>query len=307
MAPRQTSLLIEAPPLQVIPQLAKAIGLNEAIVLQQIHYWLLRSENERDGRKWVYKSTPEWAEEFPFWSEATIKRTVASLKAKGLILITKKSATSWERVNWYTVDYEGLARIGSNCTDASAQSDPKHGVNTTRSIGSKSTDRSGQPDPVTLTTETTSENTTEKRASRRPGEDYVPSESIKAWAKERGFMPYLDLHVEQFRDCCTTQQRKPYTERGLEAAFRKCIREDWGDVRKKAQLAAKFGGPSGAVLPAVPSAGAVEKRCCWPKRSAPDRCEATTELTWVGGGICFCEQHLAKYASSEKTPARVSA
>lgn len=33
-------LLINEPPLQVLPTLAKTIGLNEAIVLQQVHYWL---------------------------------------------------------------------------------------------------------------------------------------------------------------------------------------------------------------------------------------------------------------------------
>ena len=36
------SLLISEPPLQVLPSLAVKIGLNEAIVLQQIHYWLLK-------------------------------------------------------------------------------------------------------------------------------------------------------------------------------------------------------------------------------------------------------------------------
>lgn len=242
MSGRQRSLLIEAPPLQVIPQLAKAIGLNEAIVLQQIHYWLLRSDNDRDGRKWVYKSTPEWSEEFPFWSEATIKRTVAILKAKGLILITKKSATSWERVNWYTVDYEALSRIGSICTDAPAQDDTMHRVKTTRSIGSKSDDRSGQPDPITLTTETTSETTTKKPAAVRPGMDYTPTASVLAWVKRNGFEPFLQLHVEQFRDTCETQQRKPYQVSGLDAAFRKCVREDWGRVRLQAQMAARHGG-----------------------------------------------------------------
>ncbi|WLF74824.1 hypothetical protein Q3V38_08385 [Limosilactobacillus fermentum] len=47
------SLLIEEPPLQVLPSLAKSIGLNEAIVLQQIHYWIRKSNNLKDGHKWI--------------------------------------------------------------------------------------------------------------------------------------------------------------------------------------------------------------------------------------------------------------
>ena len=33
-------LLINEPPLIVLPSLAKEIGLNEAIIVQQIQYWL---------------------------------------------------------------------------------------------------------------------------------------------------------------------------------------------------------------------------------------------------------------------------
>lgn len=245
MTGRQRSLLIEEPPLQIIPGLAKEIGLNEAIILQQIHYWLQRSENDRDGRKWVYKSTQEWAHEFPFWSEATIKRAISNLRAKALIIVTKRSATSWERVNWYTVDYESLSRIGSKCTDASAQPDSVHHGKVPRSNGSKRSDRSDQSAPHALTTETTSETTTKTHA--RPGENYDPPAEVVAWAKARGFELFLPLHVEQFRDTCTTQQRKPYTLSGLDAAFRKCVREDWGGVRRQAQMAARFGQPSGVV------------------------------------------------------------
>ncbi len=261
MTARQRSLLIEEPPLQIIPGLAKEIGLNEAIILQQIHYWLGRSENEREGRRWVYKTTQEWAEEFPFWSEATIKRAICNLRRLSLIIVTKRSATSWERVNWYTVDYESLSNIGSKCSDASDQSDPMHVVKTTESIGSKSADRSGQSDLVTLTTETTSENTTRKGATR-PGVDYTPSPSVLAWVQKNGFEPYLQLHIEQFRDTCETQQRKPYQASGLDAAFRKSVREDWGDVRRKRQMEERHGSvPAAAWRPCAycgkPSNGSV--------------------------------------------------
>jgi len=35
-----SSLLINESPLQVLPSLAVLVGLNEAIVLQQTHYWI---------------------------------------------------------------------------------------------------------------------------------------------------------------------------------------------------------------------------------------------------------------------------
>ncbi len=150
----QRSLLIDESPLQVIPTLARAIGLNEAIMLQQIHYWSRISEHERDERRWVPMSAPDLAQKFSFWSEATIKRTVARLREIGLLFVTKKSHTSWERANWYAVNYQALNRlnlsIGSKSDGASDQSDPVHHRNLTLSTGAKRSDQSGQIDPITI-------------------------------------------------------------------------------------------------------------------------------------------------------------
>ena len=69
------NLLIKESPLQVLPSLVMQVGLNEAILLQQLHFRSLISTNVRDGHKWVYKTYDEWKnEEFPFWSVDTIKR-----------------------------------------------------------------------------------------------------------------------------------------------------------------------------------------------------------------------------------------
>jgi len=42
-----------------------------------------------DDKKWVYKSIKEWEQEFPFWSNSTIKRTISSLKKCKILLIKK--------------------------------------------------------------------------------------------------------------------------------------------------------------------------------------------------------------------------
>ena len=64
-----SNLLIEEPPLQVLPSLALAVGLNEAIILQQMHYWLKikqqasdkYADSFRDGR-WRYRPRTRLAE-----------------------------------------------------------------------------------------------------------------------------------------------------------------------------------------------------------------------------------------------------
>lgn len=103
-------LLINEPPLQVLPSLAKEIGLNEAIMLQQMHYWLLKSANEFTGVKWFYKTLEEWQTEFPFWSAMTIRRTLGSLEKQKIIKIGNFNKKKFDKTKWYTIDYQRVNR-----------------------------------------------------------------------------------------------------------------------------------------------------------------------------------------------------
>lgn len=122
-------LLINEPPLQVLPSLAKEIGLNEAIMLQQMHYWLLKSANEFTGVKWFYKTLEEWQIEFPFWSAMTIRRTLGSLEKQKIIKIGNFNKKKFDKTKWYTIDYQRVNRrcvqneqtMCSDCTDGCVQ------------------------------------------------------------------------------------------------------------------------------------------------------------------------------------------
>lgn len=105
-------LLIDDQPLQVLPSLAKAIGLNEAIFLQQLNYFLRISKNRADGRSWVYNTIKDWQAEFSFWSLKTVQRTIESLEEMGLVLSTDKfNKIKMDKTKWYSIDYEKLSEI----------------------------------------------------------------------------------------------------------------------------------------------------------------------------------------------------
>ena len=99
-------MLIPEYPLILLPSLAVAIGLNEAIVLQQICYWLSTSRHEHEGRIWIYNSYDEWQTQLPFLSRSTIQRTMAKLVESGLILTGKFSKSAFDHRLWYTIDFE---------------------------------------------------------------------------------------------------------------------------------------------------------------------------------------------------------
>lgn len=54
-------------PIQVSPSLCEQIGVNEAIFLQQLHYRLLITNQERNGRKWICITYGELQEDLRFF------------------------------------------------------------------------------------------------------------------------------------------------------------------------------------------------------------------------------------------------
>lgn len=151
------NLLINEPPLQVLPTLAERIGLNEALFLQQLHYWLQRSNNWRDGRRWCYKSAEDWTKEFPFWSSRTIKRITTSLKKQNLIITGQFNKAGFDRTTWYTVNYEQLEQASQSIvTDCP---NPKGQVGTTIVTDCPNAKGHFVPTNTIEYTETTTENT----------------------------------------------------------------------------------------------------------------------------------------------------
>lgn len=106
-------LLIDDQPLQVLPSLAEAIGLNEALILQQIHWLLLRSKKEFKGKPWVFNTYEEWQEKhFRFFSISTIRRTINRLEELNLLISsTEFNQMKVDKTKWYTINYEVLDNL----------------------------------------------------------------------------------------------------------------------------------------------------------------------------------------------------
>jgi uncharacterized phage protein (TIGR02220 family) len=96
-------------PLVILPSLAMKIGLREAIILQQINYWLTKKgAHVIEGRRWTYDTYKEWQKQFPFWSETTIKRSFLNLEKQGLLISGNWNALKMDKTKWYTINYEKL-------------------------------------------------------------------------------------------------------------------------------------------------------------------------------------------------------
>ncbi|MGX9133966.1 conserved phage C-terminal domain-containing protein [Rummeliibacillus sp. JY-2-4R] len=101
--------LFKDKPLIVLTELATIIGLNEAIILQQLHYFLLKSPMKFEGFTWYKHSFDSWSKQFPFWSHNTIVRAFTRLEKRNYIVSTSKfNSYKTDRRKWYRIDYERL-------------------------------------------------------------------------------------------------------------------------------------------------------------------------------------------------------
>ena len=177
-----SSLLINESPLLVLPSLAVKAGLNEALILQQVHYWISNPKAgiDHEGRRWVWNTIKDWKEQFPFWSEKTISRAMHSARQQGFLLCEKLSKDSWDKTMHYSLDYDALNSgnapkslihsIGTDCPNRYGQSDRIDRDRLTASIGTDC--------PHLYSTETSSETSSETTHKEKQNEAKASSMSV---------------------------------------------------------------------------------------------------------------------------------
>lgn len=99
--------------LRIHPKLAEQIGLNESIILLQIDYLIKISKTEmKENRSWTYQSIRSLQKEyFPFWSIATINRTLQKLESEGYIKTSNYNKYKYDKTRWITIEYDKVSTL----------------------------------------------------------------------------------------------------------------------------------------------------------------------------------------------------
>ncbi|MDP4146491.1 MAG: hypothetical protein Q8936_18765 [Bacillota bacterium] len=105
------NILFYEKPLILNVELAKLIGLNESIVLQQMQYWLEKSHHTIEGVKWIYNTYADWKLQFPFFSESTIRRIIKRLEDKDIIRSSNFNKSKMDNTKWYTINYDFFCQL----------------------------------------------------------------------------------------------------------------------------------------------------------------------------------------------------
>ncbi len=102
---------------KVIPLYAECVGerlsLKEALLLQQLHYWLKANEQNPDhiwdGHVWAWNSLSDWAKEVPVGGEKTNSRLFDHLVEMGLVLAGQHGGH--DRRKSYTIVYAEAEKL----------------------------------------------------------------------------------------------------------------------------------------------------------------------------------------------------
>lgn len=113
-------------------EVALAVGQDNAVVLQQLHYLISQSKGKRghdhDGHTWIWNTYTQWStEQLPQFSERTIQRRLKELEELGLVLSTQWKSSN--RTKQYTIDYDAVAEAiahSANVASWKSQRDTMH-------------------------------------------------------------------------------------------------------------------------------------------------------------------------------------
>ncbi|MFT8352351.1 hypothetical protein [Clostridium saccharoperbutylacetonicum] len=94
-------------------EIAMEYGIEEAIILENLLFWLEKNQaNKRhikDGQVWTYNSQTALAELFPYMNRSKIQRVMIKLEDLGLILRSNYNAAKYDRTTWYALTPHGYS------------------------------------------------------------------------------------------------------------------------------------------------------------------------------------------------------
>lgn len=95
--------------------IAAKYGVNAAILLQNIYYWIEKNKaNDKhfyDGHYWTYNSVKAFEEMFPYMSKNQINSVLQKLESDGVIISGNYNSSTYDRTKWYAITERGFSLI----------------------------------------------------------------------------------------------------------------------------------------------------------------------------------------------------
>lgn len=92
-------------------EIAEKYGINAAILLNNISFWILKNQAEQrhfyDGRYWTYASKPGLVRQFPYLSQKQITYALDKLTDDGVLIVGNYNDSPLNHTKWYALTDKG--------------------------------------------------------------------------------------------------------------------------------------------------------------------------------------------------------
>ncbi len=215
--------LINEPPLLVLPSLAAKVGINHAILLQQMHYWLRGSKHEHDGHTWVYNSYAEWQKQLPWLTVRGVRKVIGDLERDGYIVSGTFNRMAFDKTKWYRIDYAAVCGIEQTMCHEVSDDGPEMADD----VSSGDTSEVAQSD--TPIPETTQETTNTHSASAQKGRDRLSERFDRFWS----VYPRKKAKGDARARWSKIKPSEELTERMIAAVEAQCRSTEWQEDNGK--------------------------------------------------------------------------
>ena len=113
-------------------EIAKEYGILEAILLNNLHYWIVKNQANNkhfyDGKYWTYNSIKAFKELFPYATERKIRTALGHLVEKEILVTGNYNQSTYDRTLWYALTNKGLSVL-QKCQMQVAEMSNRNGEN----------------------------------------------------------------------------------------------------------------------------------------------------------------------------------
>ncbi len=96
-------------------EIAERYGINAAILLKNLVYWVCKNWSEKrhrhDGRTWTYASVSGMSSLFPYLSQKQITYALDKLVEEGIIITGNYNTNPFDKTKWYALTDKGLELV----------------------------------------------------------------------------------------------------------------------------------------------------------------------------------------------------
>lgn len=194
------------------------VGVNCAVIIQSIYYWVTKNEanekNHYDGHYWTYNSVSAFSKLFPYLSARQISTALRKLEDEGYILTGNYNKMKWDRTKWYALTEAGYALVEN------AESISQNSTMDSPEVSNRE-DENSEPIPVSNPVTVTSSNTDREGNRKR----FTPPtlQEVTDYINEKGYgldpLEFMDSNemrgwkmrngkqIEDWKACVRTFER----------------------------------------------------------------------------------------------------